>query len=52
LGKRAAEKGAWPESPAVGGHLQVFMVEDTVAGNTALPGGVEIEWEGGGRGGL
>ena len=49
MGKRAAEKGAWPESSAVGGHLQVFMVENTVAGNTALPGGAEIEWEGEGR---
>ena len=54
MGKRAPEKGAWSESPAVGGHLQVFMVENTVAGNTALPGGVESESRrgegGGGRG--
>ena len=39
LESRAAEKGAWPESPAVGGHLQVFMVENTVPGSTTLPGG-------------
>ena len=39
LESRTAEKGAWPESPAMGGHMQVFMVEDAVAGSTALSGG-------------
>ena len=36
LESRAAEKGAWPGSPPMGGHLQVFMVEDTVSRSTAV----------------
>ena len=39
LGGGTAEEGAWPESPAVGGHLQVFLVESVTAGSTDVPGG-------------
>ena len=39
LGGGAAEEGAWPESPALGGHLQVSLVESANSGNTAVPGG-------------
>ena len=39
LGGGAEEEGAWPESPTVGGHLQVSLVENVAAGNTAVPGG-------------
>ena len=39
LGGGAAEEGAWPESPTVGGHLQVSLVESVTAGYTAFPGG-------------
>ena len=36
LGGGAAEEGAWSESPTVGGHLQVSLVEGDIAGNTAV----------------
>ena len=39
LGGGAAEEGAWPESPNVGGHLQVSLVENVAAGSTDVPGG-------------
>jgi len=39
LGGEAAEEGAWPESPNVGSHLQVPLVENVAAGNTDVPGG-------------
>ena len=36
LGGGAAEEGAWSESPTVGGHLQVPLVEGDIAGNIAV----------------
>jgi len=36
LGGGTAEEGAWSESPTVGGHLQVSLVEGDIAGNTAV----------------
>jgi len=38
-GGAAEEEGAWPESPNVGSHLQVPLVENVAAGNTDVPGG-------------
>ena len=35
LGSRAAEKEAWSESQAVGGHLQVSLMETVSAGSVA-----------------
>jgi len=39
LGGGTVEEGAWPESPTMGGHLQVSLVESANSGNTAVPGG-------------
>ena len=35
LGSRAAEKETWSESPAVGGHFQVSLMEAFCAGSIA-----------------
>ena len=35
LGGRAAEKETWSESPAVGGHFQVSLMEAVCAGSIA-----------------
>jgi len=42
LGGGTAEEGEWSESPTVGGHLQVSLLERDTAGSTDVPGGISL----------